>query len=489
MHNLSDLHWNYVETPLLLTIWIISIAMAKLAFHNSQRLRKLFPESAVLIVLGLIADLFFLYLLPPIVLDAGYSMPNAAFFSNIGTILIYAVIGTVCNIVLIGACIFAMSPFYTFELNYVDVLLFSTLISAVDPVAVLSVFDEIHVNKLLYICVFGESLLNDAVTVVLYHAFHSMVKIGQAQIIYQDFTETMMNFLLVAGGGILIGFVFTGITAFANKYSSDSPIVQPLICLAFPYLSYLVSEFVHVSGILAIVTCGLLMKPYVMGSMTDQADITVKYFQKTLSSICEAIIFVFLGFSIFSKNHRFDFIFSITTVIACILCRFIVVFFLTHYANKKRAKKIAVRDQIIMAFGGLRGAICFGLVLILDPSYIQSKPILISTTLIVISVTVFIQGTLIKPLVRFLDIKTGEHVEKSIVQQIVINSCDDIMCGVEALLGKRGEYYWRGQINDIDRKYVQPSLTKKQTTRGTKLMEKLSKMATEEQRQQLLHEF
>uniref|UniRef100_A0A8R1EK00 Na_H_Exchanger domain-containing protein n=1 Tax=Caenorhabditis japonica TaxID=281687 RepID=A0A8R1EK00_CAEJA len=193
------------------------------------RARHFFPESAILIVLGLFAgfciyeawtvdlflhpDLFFLYLLPPIVLEAGYFMPNKAFVSNIGTITLFAVAGTVFNIFLTSCFIFAFQNFYDFQITVVDTLLFSTVISAVDPVAVLSVFEEIHVNKLLYITVFGESLLNDAVTVVLYHSFHSMVRIGQAHLIYQDYTMSMMNFFLVSGGGILVGVVFAVVAA------------------------------------------------------------------------------------------------------------------------------------------------------------------------------------------------------------------------------------------------------------------------------------
>uniref|UniRef100_A0A0K0D5N7 Na_H_Exchanger domain-containing protein n=1 Tax=Angiostrongylus cantonensis TaxID=6313 RepID=A0A0K0D5N7_ANGCA len=104
--------------------------------------------------------------LPPIALDAGYFLPNNAFFTNIGTILLYAVVGTLFNIIAIAGIIYVFSPLYQWTLPFIDILLFSTLISAVDPVAVLSVFEEIHVNQLLYICVFGESLLNDAVTIV-----------------------------------------------------------------------------------------------------------------------------------------------------------------------------------------------------------------------------------------------------------------------------------------------------------------------------------
>ncbi|CAD6187511.1 unnamed protein product [Caenorhabditis auriculariae] len=370
-------------------------------------------------------------------------------------------------------------------MNLVDILVFSTLISAVDPVAVLSVFEEIHVNKLLYICVFGESLLNDAVTIVLYHAFHHMTKIGQMHLIYQDFTNTMYNFLLVAGGGVLIGLVFVCLTALVTKHGSVAPILQPLICLVMPYVAYLLSELVHASGILAIVTCGLMMKPYICGSLTEEALITVKYFLKTLSSSSEAIIFVFLGFSIFSKNHRWDVVFTGVVVFACLICRFVAVFSLTAIANLMRSRKIGIRDQIIMAFGGLRGAICFGLALTLDGEAIVSKPILISTTLVVIAVTVFIQGTTIKPLVLYLDVTTDEEEEKTIIRR----SVEDLMSAVEAIVGNKGPYYWRRQASKLNDRYVQPTLTRKTTSRGVQLLRKYTVMSTEEQKEALLKTF
>lgn len=115
------------------------------------------------------SDIFFLYLLPPIVLDAGYFMPSRPFFENIGTILLYAVVGTIWNVFGIGFSLYGICQVKAFRLQDVSLLhnlLFSSLIAAVDPVAVLAVFEEIHVNEKLHILVFGESLLNDAVTVV-----------------------------------------------------------------------------------------------------------------------------------------------------------------------------------------------------------------------------------------------------------------------------------------------------------------------------------
>uniref|UniRef100_A0A915ASD2 Sodium/hydrogen exchanger n=1 Tax=Parascaris univalens TaxID=6257 RepID=A0A915ASD2_PARUN len=260
---------------------------------------SIFPDSAILIVLGLAAgaildrfwpheiylhpDLFFLYLLPPIALEAGYFLPNGTFFRNIGTITLYAVVGTLWNIISIGVVLYAFSPYYSVSVPLIDLLLFATLISAVDPVAVLSVFEEINVNQLLHICVFGESLLNDAVTIVLYHALGAMARIGPENLETEDFIKASVSFFLVAFGGITIGMVWAAITGLTTRFSDKVQVVQPLICLLFPYLAYLISESVHMSGILAIVVCGLAMKRYVRGNLSEKSLVTVTYFLKTLS--------------------------------------------------------------------------------------------------------------------------------------------------------------------------------------------------------------
>lgn len=150
---------------------------------------------------------FFFYMLPPIILDAGYFMPNRLFFDNLGTILLMAVVGTIFNIATIGKFIYnifrkfyLIRNIYYHSIQYKQIhaglslwacglfgiyginppilhtFVFASLISAVDPVAVLAVFEEIHVNEILYIVVFGESLLNDAVTVNFYNFSYKINK-------------------------------------------------------------------------------------------------------------------------------------------------------------------------------------------------------------------------------------------------------------------------------------------------------------------------
>ena len=104
------------------------------------------------VVFSLKADPFFLILLPPIILEAGYFMPNRLFFDHIGTILLMAVVGTIFNMVTVGSALYAcgLSGIYSDELtpSLLETFLFASLIVAVDPVAVLAVF-EVSVSKIV----------------------------------------------------------------------------------------------------------------------------------------------------------------------------------------------------------------------------------------------------------------------------------------------------------------------------------------------------
>lgn len=144
------------------------------------------PESCLLIIVGALvgaiifgtdhksppvmdSNIYFLYLLPPIVLESGYFMPTRPFFENIGSILWWAGLGALVNAMGIGLSLYLICQIKAFglsDINLLQNLLFGSLISAVDPVAVLAVFEEARVNEPLYMMIFGEALLNDGISVV-----------------------------------------------------------------------------------------------------------------------------------------------------------------------------------------------------------------------------------------------------------------------------------------------------------------------------------
>ncbi|CAG2181740.1 unnamed protein product, partial [Oppiella nova] len=151
--------------------------------HYSLKASEQVPQFTV--------DLFFFVLLPPIILESAYSLHDIAFLTNLGSIL-----GTFINIALIGPSLFLIKliPFKWLafpSISFLELMVFGTAISAVDPVSVLAIFQDLSVNKSLYFLVFGESLLNDAVVIVVHRILCSML--GQTSVAAMEFLKGFLS--------------------------------------------------------------------------------------------------------------------------------------------------------------------------------------------------------------------------------------------------------------------------------------------------------
>ncbi|XP_072013196.1 Na(+)/H(+) exchanger beta-like isoform X2 [Amphiura filiformis] len=467
--------WHEVMTPFGIAIWVLIASIAKLGFHYTI-LPHYLPESCLLVIIGFIigvvvayaegvpdslkgglsSDLFFLFLLPPIMLEAGYFMPARAFFSNIGTILLYAVIGTLFNTLTIGFSLYGISVGFDVGISLLECLTFSSLISAVDPVAVLAVFEEIHVNEVLHILVFGESLLNDAVTVVLYRMFESFNAIGENNLTGTDIILGVVSFFVVSIGGIIIGLIYGVITAFCTKYTIRVRVIEPIFVFVMSYLSYLTAEMFRLSPILSIVACAMFMKPYVEANISQKSHTTIKYFMKMLSSISETVIFIFLGATAVSDKtlHEWNSPFVFFCLIFCFVYRFIGVIWQTALVNQFRLVRIGFKDQFVMGYGGIRGAIAFSLVTILCPNRIMGLPILFTTTIMVVMFTIFIQGMTIKPIVEKLKVQKADEEQPSMNQQIFSRLSDHLLAGVEDILGHYGSHHYKDKWELFEKKTI-----------------------------------
>uniref|UniRef100_A0A8C2X591 Sodium/hydrogen exchanger n=1 Tax=Cyclopterus lumpus TaxID=8103 RepID=A0A8C2X591_CYCLU len=439
-----------------------------LTFHRP--VSNVVPESCLLIGVGLLVggiiraireeapvlntELFFLYLLPPIILDAGYFLPIRAFTENMGTILVFAVVGTLWNAFFIGGMIFGVCQIEGAQLAGVDLLsclLFGTIVSAVDPVAVLAVFEEIHINELLYILVFGESLLNDAVTVVLYHLFEEFSHAGTVTV--ADAFLGIACFFVVSLGGIMVGAIYGLLGAFTSRFTSHTRVIEPLFVFLYSYMAYLSAEVFHLSGIMSLIACGVTMRPYVEANVSHKSYTTIKYFMKMWSSVSETLIFIFLGVSTVAGPHAWNWTFVILTVVLCLVSRVLGVIGLTYIINKFRIVKLTKKDQFIMAYGGLRGAIAFSLGFLLTDDN-EMKSMFLTAIITVIFFTVIVQGMTIRPLVELLAVKRKNESKGSINEEIHTQFLDHLLTGIEDVCGHYGHHHWKDKLNRFNKTYV-----------------------------------
>ncbi|XP_049890270.1 sodium/hydrogen exchanger 3-like isoform X1 [Epinephelus moara] len=473
--------WHHVTTPYLVALWILVSWVCKIIIEANHHVTSIIPESALLICFGFIlggmiwgADkvqtftltptVFFFYLLPQIILDAGYSMPNKLFFSNMGAILIYAVIGTCWNAASLGLSLWGChmgGAMGDLDIGLLQYLLFGSLIAAVDPVAVIAVFEQVHVNEVLFIMVFGESLLNDGVTVVLFNVFDAFVSLGGPKINAVEIIKGIISFFVVAFGGSLVGFVFGLLISLVTRCTKNIQIIEPGFVFVLGYLAYLTAEMLSLSAILSIVFCGMCCQKYINSNMDERSVTTVRYVMKVLANGSETIIFVFLGISAIDKTiWVWNTGFILLTLLFIIVYRFIGVFFLTWILNKFRLVPIEFIDQVIMSYGGLRGAVAYGLATMLDGSKIKEKNLMVCTTLIVVYFTVILQGITMKPLVTWLKVKRAAVSELTLIEKVQNKVFDHMLVAIEDISGQIGHNYMRDKWNHFEENWMSRVLMK-----------------------------
>ncbi|KAB5565248.1 hypothetical protein PHYPO_G00238930 [Pangasianodon hypophthalmus] len=462
--------YERVRKPFEVCLWILLASLMKLGFHIIPGFSRFVSESCVLIMVGLMVgflikllgetlpvldtELFFLCLLPPIILDAGYFLPLRPFSENMGSILALAVLGTLWNSVFVGVVLYGMCKVIgqMDGVNLLSCLLFGSICSAVDPVAVLAVFEEIHINELLHILVFGESLLNDAVTVVLYHLLEEFA--ARETVEFSDALLGVLSFLLVALGGIMVGMVYGIMAAVTSRFTSHSRVIEPLFVFLYSYLAYLSAEVFHLSGIMALIACGVVMRPYVEANISHKSYTTIKYFLKMWSSVSETLIFVFLGVSTIAGPHHWNFIFIIFTIILCLISRVLGVVGLSFIMNKFRMVKLTAKDQFIVAYGGLRGAIAFSLAFLLSSEHFPMKNMFLTSIITLIFFTVFVQGMTIRPLVELLAVKKKSHTKFTINEEIHTQFLDQVLMGIECICGHYGHLHWKDRLTRFNKRYM-----------------------------------
>ncbi|KAG7517523.1 sodium/hydrogen exchanger 6 [Solea senegalensis] len=342
-------------------------------------------------------EVFFNILLPPIIFHAGYSLKRRHFFRNMGSILAYAFLGTVISCFVIGllmyGCVTLMKQVGQLDGDFffTDCLFFGAIVSATDPVTVLAIFNELQVDVDLYALLFGESVLNDAVAVVLSSSIVAYQPEG-------DNSHTFEVMAMLKSFGIFLG-VFSG--SFALGVATG--VVTALISFIIPYLletalfflmswsTFLLAEACGFTGVVAVLFCGITQAHYTYNNLSPESQDRTKQLFELLNFLAENFIFSYMGLTLFTfQNHIFNPMFVVGAFLAVFLGRAANIYPLSFLLNLGRRNKIRSNFQHMMMFAGLRGAMTFALSIRDTATY--ARQMMFSTTLLVVFFTVWVCG-------------------------------------------------------------------------------------------------
>ena len=393
---------------------VLLLAIAALVAIVSRRIRV--PYTVALVLMGLVlsffpnpfifdvgGDLILAILVPPLLFEATLQIKWAKLRKDIVPILLLAFVGTVVGTIIVGEIIT-----WVLDVPLLAAFAFGALISATDPVAVISFFRSLGVSKRLGLLVEGESLLNDGVAIVLFSLAIGFATAGidptaQGLSIIGD---GLVEFIRVAFGGLLIGFLLGYAVSYGILKNVDDHLIETTTTFALALGAYVIAESFHVSGILAVVAAGLMVGNIGMQNTSPTTRLTIENFWEFLAFVANSLVFLFIGLEIEIRQLWPGIVPIIVAVLAVLFSRAIVVYGISALYSRFTSlqQKIPLSYRHIMFWGGLRGAISLALALTLTGDvfgreFAQELQVM---TFGVVLFTLLVQGTTIEVLIRRL---------------------------------------------------------------------------------------
>ncbi|ORX37245.1 Sodium/hydrogen exchanger family-domain-containing protein [Kockovaella imperatae] len=360
--------------------------------------------------------LFFNLLLPPIILNSGYELKQENFFRNFGVILTFAFLGTFISAVGIGVLVYIWSFLGLEGLKFtlLECLIFGSTLSATDPVTILSIFNQAKVDPKLYSVIFGESILNDAVSIVMYE---TLSRFHGEDIYISSLFHGVGIFLFSFFISMLLGVAFGLCCSLGLKHShlASYPAIESCLVALVAYTSYFFSNGLSMSGIVSLLFCGITLKHYAYHTMSRRTQRTTKYMFAVLAQLSENFIFIYLGLNLLIQDtQEFKPLFILVSTIAVTASRYAAVFPLSELINwvyhtrGQRHEELPHSYQMMLFWAGLRGAVGVALAAGIGG---ENANALRTTILVVCVLTVVVFGGTTARMLEVLGIRVGVEDE------------------------------------------------------------------------------
>ena len=339
-------------------------------------------------------DVILIVFLPALVFEGGVKLNVRDLVRNSAPLLLLANLG-----VLLAALVTGYLVHWTTGLPVEIALLFGAIISATDPISVLAIFKDLRMDKRLSLIVEGESLLNDGTAAALFQIMLAGIISG-----HLGAWKGVGQFLFSVLGGAFLGS-FLGYAASRLTRTIDDPEVQITLTAVVAYSSYLLAYQLHLSGIIATASAGLIVGNLGTRNCSTQTKTALESFWAYVAFLMNSLVFLLIGLEIHVDALLRSWRPVLLTVAAVLVGRALSVYLLVPVSNAL-TEKIPLRWQHVIVWGGLRGALALALALSLDSTFPERTRVL-DLTFGVVVFSILVQGLTVKPLLRILGLANG----------------------------------------------------------------------------------
>jgi monovalent cation:H+ antiporter, CPA1 family len=396
------------------TIFILLFIVVTAVAIAVQRLAV--PYTVALVITGLVLGLLhsfeaphltkalmFSVFLPGLLFDAAFYIDFKEFWRNRLTINSLALPGVVAAIALTALILTPVANTLHFVQNFTwkHALVFGAIISATDPIAVVSIFRSLGVPKRLSVLLEGESLLNDGTAIVFF-----MLSVALVNGTVVTAGGLAFGFIKIVGIGALIG-AGVGLAVSQVIRQVDDPMIEITLTTIAAYGSFLAAEHFHYSGVIATVSAGMLCGNYgARVGMSPSTRIAVETFWEYVAFALNSIVFLLIGLEVNFQALLDSWQAILVAYLVVTGGRALIIFGASSLLRRTR-ERIPWAWSAVLAWGGLRGALSMVLVLSL-PKDFSHRELLVSMTFGVVILSILVHGLTMSPLLGWLDIVRGQ---------------------------------------------------------------------------------
>lgn len=378
-------------------------------------------------------ELLFYLLLPTLIFESAYAMSSRKMAESSIIILLLAIVSILISAFAIAFVLQFLLQLVGFTIPFLLLLLFGTLISATDPVAVLALFKEYGAPERLSMIFEGESLFNDATAVALFFIILGIITEG-----FHGTTTLLLGFAqfgFMMIGGIIFGVCMGLLFAYFVGMTRESEVASITLTIALAHLTFILAEIIsthlifdgvefHLSSIIATTVASLIMGNYGYAKLHPAAEPFIHSLWSQLAFLSNSAIFVLIGL-LFVRTQVFTFELLIPIVLSVIVvaaARAFSIYPVTFLYNTfaPPAKHIPLAWSHLLSWGSLRGALAITMVLLIPEELtlagwtleMSPRDFLLALTSGCIAATLFIKATSMQRIMKLLGLDTRTRLEE-----------------------------------------------------------------------------